>query len=294
LSGYANKVGAHGLVWAGGWSEAEARLSIASTKQAGFDVIEILLMNPASINAAMTRRILDEYGIEATASLGLALETDVSSEDPERVRAGQTKLSEAFGVARDFGATYVGGVLYGALTKYAAPASPRGRENSIASVRALCDEAADSGITLGLEIVNRYESNLLNTARQAVDYVREVDRPNLVIHLDTYHMNIEESDNYSAVLTCGDLLGYVHVGESHRGYLGSGSVDFGGLFRGLAAVGYDGWITFESFSSKVVMPELSHPLAIWRDLWDDNMDLATQARAFIDAQLRAVASITHH
>jgi D-psicose/D-tagatose/L-ribulose 3-epimerase len=107
-------------------------------------------------------------------------------------------------------------------------------------------------------------------------------------------MNIEEVDNYAAVLECGDLLGYVHIGESHRGYLGSGSVDFEGLFRGLGAIGYQGPITFESFSSKVVMPELSHTLAIWRDLWDDSMDLATQARGFIDAQLRAVASTRHH
>jgi D-psicose/D-tagatose/L-ribulose 3-epimerase len=290
MSGYANKIGVHGLVWAGGWSEADAAFSISSAHEAGYDVIEILLMNPASIASAMTRRLLDEYGIEATASLGLTLDTDVSSEDPARVKAGQAKLSEALGVARDLGATYLGGVLYGALTKYAAPVSPRGRENSVASVRALCDEAADSGITLGLEIVNRYESNLLNTARQAVDYVREVDRPNLRIHLDSYHMNIEEPDNYGAVLACGDLLGYLHVGESHRGYLGSGNVDFGGLFRGLSAIGYDGWITFESFSSKVVMPELSHTLAIWRDLWDDSMDLATHARAFIDTQLRSVGS----
>lgn len=294
MTSYPNKIGAHGLVWAGGWSEPEARFSIESTKQAGYDIIEILLMNPASIDTRMTRGLLDEFDVEATASLGLALETDVSSENPDRVAAGRAKLSEAFRVARDFGATYVGGVLYGALTKYAAPVTEKGRKNSIDAVRGLCDEAADSGVTLGLEIVNRYESNLLNTARQAVDYVREVDRANLVIHLDTYHMNIEEPDNYSAVLACADLLGYVHVGESHRGYLGSGSVDFGGLFRGLSAIGYSGPITFESFSSKVVMPELSTTLAIWRDLWDDSMDLATQARAFIDAQLRGVASITQH
>jgi D-psicose/D-tagatose/L-ribulose 3-epimerase len=289
-----NLIGAHGLVWAGGWSEDEARYSIQSTKAAGFDLIEILFMNPASIDTAMTRRLLDEYGVTAAASLGLSLDTDVSSEDPARVAAGEAVLLDALRVAEKVGLIYLGGVLFGALTKYAAPVTPKGRENSIGAVRRLCDTAVDSGITIGLEIVNRYESNLLNTARQAIDYVREVDRPNLVIHLDTYHMNIEEVDNYAAVLECNDLLGYVHIGESHRGYLGSGSVDFTGLFRGLGAIGYTGPITFESFSSKVVMPELSHTLAIWRDLWDDSMDLATQARAFIDAQLRAVSSQRHH
>jgi len=289
MSAYVNKIGVHGLVWAGGWSEQEARISIENSKAAGYDLIEILLMDPQKVDAAMTRRLLDEYEMEATASFGLSTATDVSSDDPERVRAGERLLHDAFSVARDFGAAYVGGVLYGALGKYSSPVSPRGRDNSIAAVQHLCDEAADSGIPIGLEIVNRYESNMLNTAAQAVEYVEHVDRSNLVIHLDTYHMNIEEADNFSAVVTAGEHLGYVHVGENHRGYLGTGTVDFVSLFRGLQKIGFDGVVTFESFSSRIIMPELSYTLAIWRDLWDDNRDLASHAREFIDTQLRAAA-----
>jgi D-psicose/D-tagatose/L-ribulose 3-epimerase len=106
-------------------------------------------------------------------------------------------------------------------------------------------------------------------------------------------MNIEEGGMFEPVLTCGDRLGYVHIGESHRGYLGSGNVDFDGLFRGMRAIGYTGPITFESFSSTVVDPNLSYTLAIWRNLWEDNVDLAGHARAFIDAQLRSAATIPH-
>jgi D-psicose/D-tagatose/L-ribulose 3-epimerase len=107
-------------------------------------------------------------------------------------------------------------------------------------------------------------------------------------------MNIEEPDNITPVLACGDRLGYVHIGESHRGYLGSGSVDFGELFRGLDRIGYAGPITFESFSSTVLSPLLSDTLAIWRNLWTDNQDLARHARSFIDAQMRGVGSIANH
>ncbi len=287
MSAYANKIGVHGLVWAGGWSEAEARSSIEGAKATGYDLIEILLMDPQKVDAQMTRRLLDEYEMQATASFGLSAQTDVSSEEPGRVRAGERLLHDAYAVARDIGVSYVGGVLYGALGKYSAPVSARGRDNSVAALQRLCDAAAGSDIQIGLELVNRYESNMLNTAAQAVEYIDDVGRDNLVIHLDTYHMNIEESDNYAAVLTAGEHLGYVHVGESHRGYLGTGNVDFGSLFRGLAAIGYTGPITFESFSSRIIMPELSYTLAIWRDLWDDNVDLAEHARGFIDAQLRS-------
>ena len=108
---------------------------------------------------------------------------------------------------------------------------------------------------------------------------------NVVVHADVYHMNIEETDFRTPILACGNRLGYVHVGESHRGYLGTGSVNFPEFFGALKEVGYAGPITFESFSSAVVDPLLSNTLAIWRNLWSDSDDLAAKAHAFISAGL---------
>jgi D-psicose/D-tagatose/L-ribulose 3-epimerase len=84
-------------------------------------------------------------------------------------------------------------------------------------------------------------------------------------------------------------LGYVHIGENHRGYLGSGHIDFAAFFHALTDIGYAGPITFESFSSAVAAPGLSNDLAIWRNLWDDGADLARHARAFIAGGLAAAA-----
>jgi D-psicose/D-tagatose/L-ribulose 3-epimerase len=86
----------------------------------------------------------------------------------------------------------------------------------------------------------------------------------------------------------------VHIGESHRGYLGSGNVDFGAFFRGLALTGYDGPVVFESFSSAVVDEHLSNTLGVWRNLWDDSADLGAHANDFIRSQLESVASIAKH
>jgi D-psicose/D-tagatose/L-ribulose 3-epimerase len=102
-------------------------------------------------------------------------------------------------------------------------------------------------------------------------------------------MNIEEDDLVRPVHEVGERLGYVHVGENHRGYLGSGHLNFGAFFHALADVGYTGPITFESFSSAVVMEGLSGDLAIWRNLWDDGDDLARHARAFVAGQVAASA-----
>lgn len=284
-----NRVGVHALVWVGGWSESECRRAIENSRAAGFDLIEIPVLDPSTIDVAMTRQVLKDTEMSAGCSLGLSLNTDISSADLEVVARGEQLLREALAVARGIGADYLGGVIYSALAKYPQMPSAEGRANCVNVLRRLAKEAAADGITLGLETVNRYESNLLNTAAQTLELIAEVDADNVVVHLDTYHMNIEESDFRTPVLACGDRLGYVHVGESHRGYLGTGTIDFPMLFEALAEINYQGTITFESFSSAVVAPNLSNTLAIWRNLWSDSADLGQHARKFIDAGLRAAS-----
>lgn len=276
-----SRLGVHALVWVGGWSREECRRAVAATAEAGFDLIEIPLLEPARIDVDDTRAVLEAHGIAAACSLGLDLTTDVSSDDSAVVAAGRERLGGALRVTRELGADYLGGVLHGALGRYTAPPTPAGRAHAVEAIRELCATAAD-GITIGLESVNRYENNLLNTAEQALRFMDEVGAPNLAVHLDSYHMNIEEEDLASPVRTCGKRLGYVHVGESHRGALGTGTVRFDELFDALAEIDYGGTITFESFSSAVVDPKLSTTLCIWRELWDDALALATAARRFLE------------
>ena len=214
------RLGVHALVWVGGWSPAEARQAIASTAEAGYDLIEIPLLDPSSVDAKDTRSVLDEHGITASCSLGLSPATDVSSEDPAAVAAGRRLLADALEAAVDLGADYLGGVLYGVLGRHDAAVTERGRANAVEAIRELCDNAEREGVTIGLEVVNRYESNLLNTTEQALEFLDELGADNATVHLDTYHMNIEEQGMAEAIEACGDRLGYFHVGESNRGPLG--------------------------------------------------------------------------
>lgn len=277
-----NSLGIHALVWVGGWSPEECALAMASTREAGYDRIEIPALEPGRIDIADTRARLEEHGLRAGVSLGLAAGADINSEDLESVDRGRRTLFDAFEVADGVGADYFGGVIFSAMTKYAGPTTMRARANSIAVIKELAQHAGERGITVGLEYVNRYESNLLNTAEQTLVYLDEVDEPNVVVHADVYHMNIEEHDYRTPILLCAERLGYVHVGESHRGYLGSGTIRFREFFGALNEIGYTGPITFESFSSAVVDPNLSNTLAVWRNMWSDGMDLAVRAREFIE------------
>ena len=155
----------------------------------------------------------------------------MTSEDPQTVRRGTDLLLRAVDVIAEAGGEHLCGVLHSAMQKYMIPASEQGRANSARALAEVAEHAAAAGIPVSLEIVNRYESNLINTARDALTHLELIDHPNVHLHLDTYHMNIEESDMASPVLEAGDALRYVHIGESHRGYLGTGSVDFGTFYR---------------------------------------------------------------
>ncbi len=289
-----NKLGLHAFVWTADWTPDAARRAIDETAALGFDLIEASTMDFASVDVDATRRALEAAGLGVTMSFGLPAEMDISSGDAERTARGKRHLLDAVAIGRDMGATHICGILYSAFGKYAVPATADGIARSADTIRAVAEAALPSGITLGMEVVNRYETNMLNTARQGVAFCRQVGMPNVKVHLDCYHMNIEEADVAAAIRETGDLLGYFHTGDSHRGYLGSGSIDLGRVFRALAQAGYEGPITFESFSSAVVGQPLEGILGIWRNLWDDSRDLASHAKLFTDAHLIAAREALRH
>ena len=282
-----NKLGLHAFVWAKGWSRDEAARAIGQTAELGYDLIELAALDPSTIDTGFTRRELDKAGLGATASLGLDADSDISSNDRDKEKRGQAKLEQAIAMGRDVGATHICGILESAFQKYSVPTTAEGVKRSVEVLQRVGETAAKSNITLGLEVVNRYESNVLNTASQAVEMCRRIGRPNVKVHLDVYHMNIEESDITSAIIDTGEHLGYFHTGDSHRGYMGSGSIDLAGVFRALVRSGYQGPITFESFSSRVVGQPLEGILGIWRNLWEDSRDLAAHALMYTKAQLKA-------
>ena len=217
-----------------------------------------------------------------------------SSDDPDAVKRGEDLLNTAVSVVRDLGSKHFCGVIYSALQKYMQPKTERGVAQIVEVLRRVSEKAAASDIMVGVEVVNRYETNICNTAAECLALLDLINLPNVKAHIDTYHMNIEDGFLSGAIEQCGDRIGYFHVGESHRGYLGTGTVDFTAVFRSLARIGYDGPIAFESFSSAVVDPMLSNMLGVWRNLWSDSYDLARHAKAFMEAQRLAAAYAVKH
>lgn len=282
-----NPLGVHALVWAGDTSDSSVDRAVAGTSAAGFDLLELSLHDLPNLDVPRAAAALSAAGLEVVCSRGLAFDADVSSDDTTVVEAGAALLRDSLEATAGLGGQLLTGALYSALGKYGAPLTQRGRANAVSVVRELAQQAAGLGVRLGIEICNRYETNVVNTTEQALAFIDDVGADNVVVHLDTYHMNIEEDDLVRPVLRAGERLGYVHIGENHRGFLGSGHLDFTGFFHALGDIGYDGPITFESFSSAIVAPGLSADLAVWRDLWDDSEALARHAHDYL-ANLAAV------
>ncbi len=280
-----NPLGLHALVWTGEWTPESARYAIERTKAVGFDLIEIPILEPETFDIAMTRQLLADNGLLAACSLGLSPDTDVSSADPAIVARGRDRLSAAIEVASGIGAGNLCGVLYSQLAKYPAPITALSRQHVVESVAWLSDQVAAAELPTSLEVVNRYETNVVNTVADMLTLLDEAGA-DITVHLDTYHANIEENGFIEPVQTAGQRLGYVHVGESHRGYLGTGTIDFPTFFAALRESGYTGPVTFESFSSAVVHPELSNILSVWRNLWDDSENLAEHAYGYMAEHLR--------
>ncbi|MCW6508116.1 sugar phosphate isomerase/epimerase family protein [Lichenifustis flavocetrariae] len=282
-----NKLGVHAFVWTAGWTHDDCAHAIAKTAEVGFDLIEASTLDLDAMDVGFTQKQLEKAGIGITFSFGLDAETDISSNDREKEKRGEARLLKALGLARDLGATHICGILESAFQKYTVPTTAEGVKRSVEVLQRVGEAAAKSNIVVGLEVVNRYESNVLNTASQAVEMCKRIGSSHVKAHLDVYHMNIEESDIGQAIIETGDHLGYFHTGDSHRGYLGSGSIDLAGVFRALVKANYQGPITFESFSSRVVGQPLEGILGIWRNLWEDSHDLASHALMYTKAQLKA-------
>ena len=270
------KFGAHAFIWAGDWSPEGAEKVIRGAAEAGLDFVEIPLLHPETFDAAGTRAMLDEHGIGCTTGLGLPAAAHL----PFAPDAAEAFLRGAVDAAVAVGSPILTGAVYthlGTLTRK--PPT----EEELRLVREVLGRvgryAADQGIALGVEACNRYETYLLNLASDTASVVRGLGVPGAFVHLDTYHMNIEEKGFSGPIEATGDVLGYVHLSESDRGVPGTGNVDWDDVFRGLKAIDYDGFLAMESFAA--VNEDIIGATAMWRNVVGDPQALVTDGLAFL-------------
>jgi len=270
------KLGLHTFAVAPKWDIPAMRAVLDKLIEHKVRVLEIPLLDPAEIDVAATRAFLEETGIAPVCSLGLPPSIDVIS-DPE---SGLAFLEPAFKVAAGVGAFALAGVTYGTIGKTSG--APRTQSEFDGTTRFIAQAAARAktyGLKLGVEPCNRYETHIMNTGADGRAFCEAADADNVFIHLDTYHMNIEERSFASGFRDCGAFLGYVHLSESNRAAPGNGTLNWAEIYKALVEVGFDGITTLESINH--VHPAIASALAIWHPVECEPNDVIDRGMPFL-------------
>lgn len=275
-------IGIHSALWVEEWGE-DLVPHIRSAAELGYDCVEISLLGLNQRDATrLSAAALDE-GVKILCTTGLSIDNDITSEDHVLRHSGLEYLRRSADLVAGIGAAILTGVIYAPWGTFFSPSTKSERQRR--SAEALAQVAplyAQRGITLGIEAVNRFESDLINTAHDALNLVRMIDQPNVGVHLDAFHMNIEERNIRAALMEASPRLVHVHVSGTDRGVPQSGRFEWTEFFQTLRDVKYRGGIGVEMFvqSNRPV----SSDLRIWRQIERSLDSAAAAAREFIIAR----------
>ncbi len=253
------RFGMHSSLWTATWTKEAAEKVIPEAARHGLDVIEVGLLAPESVDAEHSRKLFKQHKVAPTASLCLPANAR-AGEQPEKA---EKFLHRALEVAHAMGCNILCGVTYSELGyKTGKPPTMEEYKNIAKALKPIARRAAEFKMRLGIEPCNRYETHLLNTADQSLMMLDMIGEKNVTIHLDTYHMNIEEKGIGHGFRRAGKHSSYVHLSESDRGVPGSGTIDWNDVFRALAETKFKGDLVMEAFVS--VPPEIAAALSVWR------------------------------
>lgn len=276
------KLGMHASLWAAEWTREAAELAIPEAAEHGLEVIEFPLLVPEGVDARHSRKLFEKYNVEPTCSLCLP-EDKMAGEKPE---AAEAFVKAALDKAAAVGSAFVGGVTFGALGyRSGRPPQKKEYENIVKALKPAAKHARKLGITLGIEPCNRYETHLLNTSTQALMLQEMIDEPNVTIHFDTYHMNIEEKGIGSAIRATAGHCSYIHMSESDRGVPGTGTVDWNDVFRALSESNFKGKLIVETFVT--LPPEIAKALSVWRPVARDRQEILAKGVPFLKGLAKA-------
>lgn len=248
----------------------------------GFDVVEIPVEYPDLIDGLQVRNALQEHGLEAVVCGAFGPSRDLTNEDPAIHQHCFDYISKCFNLCHMWGATFLAGPMYSSVGKARmVPPAQRKTEwdRAVTNLRKVCEAAQENGLMIALEPLNRFESDLVNTAEDVMRLVDDIDHPAARVMLDSFHMSIEETDMERAIATAGGKLIHVQVSENHRGVPGTGQTQWESFRRGLEKIGYRGTVSIESFTPEI--KELAGAVCIWKNLADSQDDFASDGIAFL-------------
>lgn len=273
------KFGVNTFIWSAQLGPSELRL-LPSIKEHGFDGVEVPMFNGLDFPSGDLRHALASSQLGCTICSVIPRGMSIFSDDPAVRRQTLTHLEDCVKAAADGGAELIAGPLYSPVGYL--PGRRRTSDEwhwAVECYQKLAPTLDRNNITLAIEPLNRFETFFLNTAADGAALCDAVNHPRVGLLIDTFHSNIEEKDIADAYRVAGRHLKHVHTCENDRGIPGSGHVEWDSVFAALGEIGYDRWLTIESFGFN--LPEISAAAAIWRDLAPSPDEIAWQGLPFL-------------
>jgi len=258
-------IGIHVSLWTPEW-DSPFLDAIDIAADIGFDCVEIPLMNPLDIPLAEIKKRLSRHNMNVYCGTGLNPKTDIGSSVESVRETGVRHLKACLEICAELRADSLGGVLH-------SPWGMKGKPHQdyaarvATSLRQVADASEKRGITIAIECVNRYENSFINTVQQGLSLVKQIDRDNVGLHLDTYHMNIEERNIPQAISEAGRMIKRIHLSENNRGYPGHGALPWAEIIAAIKKTGYTGPWIIESYIDPTF--PASSDVSVWRKIEPD-------------------------
>jgi D-psicose/D-tagatose/L-ribulose 3-epimerase len=269
-------------IWTSPLRDADVLPLAERARGLGFDVLEVCIEDPGLVSPQVLADARERTGIALSVCGAFGPDRDLAHAEPGPRENAAAYLDRLVELAAACGSPHVCGPMYSAVGK-AHPHEPQERQRewdrAVAGIRAAAERAAARGVRLAIEPLNRYETDIVNTAEQALALCANVGADNVGLLLDTYHLNIEEKSTGDAIRAAGDRLFHVHACENDRGTPGTGHVPWPEVFAALRDIGYGGQMVIESFTPAVV--EIARAVSLWRALDAEGDELAAGGLAFL-------------
>ncbi len=276
------RLGVNTFVWVSPCTTDAVRELAPKAKSMGFDTLEIACENPALLDVAIIREILSSYQLSTVVCGVLGPDRNLSNADPFVRENARQYIRWLVDAAAYLGSPVVCGPLYSAVGKaHLEDDQARAAEwsTAVSEMRAMADYAHEAGVKLALEPLNRFENDMINTVSQGMQLIEEIRRDNVGLHLDTFHMHLEEKSSPAAIRLAGDRIFHFHACENDRGIPGSGQVHWHEIAQAIKDVSYQGPIVIESFTARV--KEIARAVCIWREIAPSQDAIGQQGFQFL-------------
>jgi D-psicose/D-tagatose/L-ribulose 3-epimerase len=285
-----NPIGIHFGYWTQSWSSDPIQF-VGRAQKCGFEVLEvnapkITLMSDKERDALKTAA--ENAGLSLTYSIGLKDDMDLASEDAVTRKRGIAFLRDVSRAMKYLGGTVMAGINYSSWPRKLAPNEDKRvlTDRAVEGVREAVKTAEDCGVIFCIEVVNRFEQFMMNTAAEGISFAERVGSPNCKLLLDTFHMNIEEDSLRDSLIEAGTWLGHFHLGEPNRRPPGRGRMPWPEIFGALREINYQGAVVMEPFL--VPGGEVGRDISVFRDLLGTGNldDEASRSVEFVRSELK--------